>query len=150
MLASGTWRGRGSLLAEGQSRGMPVACEVRLERDDEGITVTGHWQRDGAEARELAARVAGNDVGTYTLSLRLDLESLQGTAKLDSPPNLGLLWNDAGSVHATFALFEVSGGYGCRGFVRDGARVFTWEIALSPAERPGGGDNVVSLRGRRR
>ena len=90
---------------------------------------------------------------------RLAGDHLQGTAKLDSPPNLGLLWNDSGSIHATFALFAVSRGYGFRGFVRDaapsargdsGGCVFTWEVAFSLKQEVVKGDNVVSLHRRRR
>jgi hypothetical protein len=157
MLESGQWLGRGSVLAEGQSRGRPVECQVLVERDDTGATLSGAWQAEGEPKREFAIRLASNDVGTYTLSLQVAGDGLQGTAKLESPPNLGLVWNDAGSVHATFALFSISRGYGFRGFVRDasdpaaagGGRVFTWEVAFSLKQEVVKGDNVVSLRRRR-
>ncbi len=150
MLRDGHWTGRGSILADGQSRGQPVECEVDVLRDEKGVTVTGQWRQAERNDRDVSVRVAGNEVGTYTLAVRLNGETLQGTAKLDSPPNLGLLWNDAGSVHATFALFEVAGGFGFRGFVRDGTRVFTWEMAMSMRPGPAHGGNVVSLPRRRR
>ncbi len=149
MLRDGHWAGRGSVLADGQSRGQPVECEVEVLRDDQGITVRGQWRQEQTD-RDVSVRVAGNEVGTYTLVVRLNGETLQGTAKLDSPPNLGLVWNDSGSVHATFALFEVTGGFGFRGFVRDGARLFTWEMAMSMRSGPPHGGNVVSLPRRRR
>ncbi|HEX7034520.1 MAG TPA: hypothetical protein VF210_02020 [Pseudomonadales bacterium] len=156
-LESGHWLGRGSLLAEGQSRGQPLDCHVLVQRDEEGVTITGGWQLQGEPETELVVRLASNDVGTYTLTVSVAGDRLQGTAKLDSPPNLGLLWNDSGSVHATFTLFAVSRGYGFRGFVRDsgtrgsnGGRVFTWEIAFSLKQEVMKGDNVVSLHRRRR
>jgi hypothetical protein len=158
LLESGQWLGRGSLLGEGQSRGQPIECEVLIQRDDEGLTLTGHWRGEGDPERDFVARVASNDVGTYTLSMRLAGLHLQGTAKLDSPPNVGLLWSDSGSVNATFALFAVSRGYGFRGFVRDCAtgsgsgigRLYTWEVAFSLKQEVVKGDNVVSLHRRRR
>lgn len=158
-LESGQWLGRGSLLAEGQSRGQPVECHVLVQRDDEGVTLTGGWRGQGDPEVDFVVRLASNDVGTYTLTMRLGADHLRGTAKLDSPPNLGLLWNDSGSVHATFALFAISRGYGFRGFVRDGgngaeavsgSRVFTWEVAFSLKQEVVKGDNVVSLHRRRR
>ena len=158
-LESGRWIGRGSLLAEGQSRGRPIECDVVVQRDDEGVTLTGGWRVDDAAESEFVVRLAGNDAGTYTLTMRLAGDHLQGSAKLDSPPNVGLLWNDSGSVHATFALFAVSRGYGFRGFVRDAGmagaggpgtgRVFTWEVAFSLKQEVVKGDNVVSLHRRR-
>ena len=159
-LESGQWLGRGSLLAEGQSRGQPVECHVLVQRDEEGVTLTGGWRGQGSDESEFVVRLASNDVGTYTLTMNLAGDHLQGTAKLDSPPNLGLLWNDSGSVYATFALFAISRGYGFRGFVRDaghaaaprdgGGRVFTWEVAFSLKQEVVKGDNVVSLHRRRK
>lgn len=166
MLENGQWLGRGSVLVEGQSRGLPVECQVQVERDHTGVTLTGAWQAQGEAEQPFQARLASNDVGTYTLSLYLGGDRLHGTAKLDSPPNLGLLWNDSGTLHATFALFTVSRGFGFRGFLRDcsapggGAgsagssaergRVFTWEVAFSLRQEVLKGDNVVSLRRPRR
>lgn len=154
MLQSGQWLGRGSVLAEGQSRGMPVECHVRVEQDQTGMTLSGGWQPQGEAEQAFQVRLASNDVGTYSLTLHLGAVRLLGTAKLDSPPNLGLLWNEAGSVHATFALFSVSRGFGFRGFVRERAgpgegRVFTWEVAFSLKQEVVKGDNVVTLRRRR-
>ena len=159
MLESGQWLGRGSLLAEGQSRGLPLECELQIERDADGVTLTGEWQIEGEAAQGIAIRLASNDVGTYTLSARLGPRRLDGTAKLDSPPNLGLVWEEdegrAGNgLYATFALFSISRGYGCRGFLRDAdaagtRRVFTWEIAFSLKQDVLKGDNVVSLHRRR-
>jgi hypothetical protein len=162
LLENGQWLGRGSLLGEGESRGRTLECEVVVQRDDGGLTLSGHWQVQGASATEFIARVAANDVGTYVIGLRLAGAppaglNLQGTAKLDSPPNVGMLWSDSGTLHASFALFAVSRGYGCRGFLRDGAsgdagsgRLFTWEIAFSLRQEVVKGDNVVSLNRRRR
>ncbi|MEQ8859405.1 MAG: hypothetical protein RIC56_12230 [Pseudomonadales bacterium] len=155
MLESGQWLGRGSLLGESQSRGQPLECRALVQRDDGGVTLTGAWLAQGDPEREFVVRLAGNDVGTYTLTVQVGGERLQGTAKLDSTPNLGLLWNDSGTLHATFALFSVSRGYGFRGFLRDATAggdgaVCTWEVAFSLKQDVVKGDNVVSLHRRRR
>lgn len=155
MLESGQWVGRGSLLAEGQSRGLPLACHLLIERDADGVTLTGGWQAEGEAEQGIAIRLASNDVGTYTLNARFGARRLDGTAKLDSPPNLGLVWEEGDGLYATFALFSISRGYGCRGFLRDAdaggvRRVFTWEIAFSLKQEVLKGDNVVSLHRRRR
>jgi hypothetical protein len=148
-LQPGRWTARGSLLAEGESRGRTLSCDVQVQRDDDGCTLTGAWQLPDEPAREFVLRVVANDVGTYTLGMRMAGDGLQGTAKLDSAPNLGLMWNDAGSVHVTFALFPLTRGYGLRGFARDGGHVYTWEMSFSLHQETVRGDNVVSLRRRR-
>ncbi len=155
ILDSGHWLGRGSVLAEGQSRGGTVECHVLVQRDDGGATITGTWQLEGAAEQDFQVRLAGNEVGTYSLQGGFGADGLAGTAKMDSPPNLGLLWNASGSLHATFSLFPVARGYGFRGFVRDAggpgeARLFTWEVAFSLKQERVTGGNVVTLRRRRR
>lgn len=157
MLESGHWLGRGSVLAHGQSRGRPVVCHVLVQRDNSGATLTGTWQLEGGVEADFQVRLAGNDVGTYSVSVQLPGEELSGVAKLDSPPNLGLLWNDSGALYATFSLFSVSRGYGFRGFLRDadgsgadGGRVSTWEVAFSLKQETVKGNNIVSLHRRRR
>lgn len=154
-LESGHWLGRGTVLADGQSRGRAVECRVFVRRDDDGVTLTGGWHVQSEPESEFGVRLAPNESGTYSLLLQIAGEHLRGTAKLDSPPNLGLLWNDGGNAHATFALFAVPRGYGFRGFVRDVAaggngRLFTWEMAFSLKQELVKGDNVVSLHRRRR
>lgn len=153
LLESGRWVGRGSVLAEGRSRGVPVDCRIRVSRDDDGATITGHWQLDDGAERDFVVRVASDHSGTYTISLRLAEELLHGTAKLDSPPNAGLVWNDGGTLHASFALFALARGCGFRGFVREAGnpgRLHTWEIAFTLEQESITGDNVVSLQRRRR
>ena len=150
ILRPGHWLGRGSVLVDGMSLGRTVECDARVEADDTGLTVNADLAFQDDEKRTINLRVAGNDVGTYTLRLASSGEVFHGTAKLDSPPNLGLLWNDSETVHLTFALFAVSEGYGCRGFLRDGETTYTWEVAFSLKQEVVKGDNVISLARRRR
>ena len=147
----GHWLGRGSVLVEGFSLGKTIECDARIEQDRGGLIVSAELKFQDGERENLGVRIAGNDVGTYTIRLQSAGEVFHGTAKLDSPPNLGLLWNDSETVHLTFALFAVSNGYGCRGFLRDGDTTYTWEMAFALKQEVVKGDNVVSLsrRGRR-
>jgi hypothetical protein len=132
------------------SLGKTVECDARVEADESGLVVNAELAFQDGERRNLNVRVAGNEVGTYTLRLSSSGEVFHGTAKLDSPPNLGLMWNDSETVHLTFALFAVSNGYGCRGFLRDGDTTHTWEVAFSLKQDVVKGDNVISLARRRR
>ena len=151
ILSPGHWLGRGSVLVEGYSLGRTVECDARLEQDEGGLILNADLKFQDDEQRQVGARIAANDVGTYTLRLQAGGEVYHGTAKLDSPPNLGLLWNDSETVHLTFALFEIPGGFGCRGFLHDAEATFTWEVAFALKQEVVKGDNVVSLhRGPRR
>jgi len=148
----GHWLGRGSLLVEGFSLGRTIECDARLEKDEGGLTVSAELKFQDGGRRTLGVRIAANDVGTYTLRLQSGGEVFHGTAKLESAPNLGLLWNDSETVFLTFAVFPVQTGCGCRGFLRDGDTTYTWELAFSLKQDVVKGDNVVSLnrRGPRR
>ena len=148
ILQPGHWLGRGSVLVEGFSLGQTVECDARVEQDEEGFIVNAELKSQDGDRKLLGLRIAGNEVGTYELRLKTPAEVFHGSAKLDSPPNLGLLWNESETVHLTFALFSISGGYGCRGFLRDGETTYTWEVAFSLKQDVVKGDNVISLRGR--
>jgi hypothetical protein len=150
ILKAGHWLGRGSVLIEGMSLGRTIECDARVEADEAGLVLNAELTFQDGARRTLNLRVAGNEVGTYTLRLSSAGEVFHGSAKLDSPPNLGLMWNDSETVHLTFALFAVSGGYGCRGFLRDGETTYTWEVAFSLKQDVVKGDNVISIDRRRR
>ena len=116
--------------------------------DEGGLTVSAELRFQDGERRTLGVRVAANEVGTYALRLQSGGEVFHGSAKLESAPNLGLLWNDSETVFLSFTLFPVQSGHGCRGFLRDGGTNYTWELAFSLKQDVVKGDNVVSLRGR--
>jgi hypothetical protein len=75
--------------------------------------------------------------------------ALDGIAKLESEPNVCLLWNQGQTQSATVSLFVVDTGIGCRGFLREADKIVTWEILFRPTQQVVGGDNVVSLMRRR-
>jgi hypothetical protein len=149
LLESGQWLGKGSLLAEGQSRARPIECDLLVRREEGAIDLSGQWSEPGGAAHAFSARAVINEAGTYTVGMRLEADRLQGAAKLDSPPNAGLLWNDAGILYTSFALFAIAGGYGFRGFLRDGRNLYTWEIAFRLKQEVARGPNVISLQRRR-
>jgi hypothetical protein len=150
LLAAGSWLGKGSLLLEGRSLGETIEAQAQIDTDETGLSVRLELAL-GDKTHQVLVRIAANDVGTYVLNVRSDMAAtLLGTAKLDSEPNLGLLWDDEQSITATFSLFSRPGGLGCRGFVRSDTATYTWEIAFARKQHVVKGDNVVSLRGRRR
>lgn len=151
ILNPGSWLGKGSLLVEGASLGLPLEADLVVEEVNEGISISGSLEQQDRTPGEVSVRIVPNDVGTYTLDVYVLGVALQGTAKLESVPNLGMLWNDDSKVQATCALFEVrGGGYGCRGFIRDQRTTYTWELAFHLKQHVVKGDNVVSFDRRRR
>lgn len=151
IIKPGHWLGRGTLLHErGSSTGTKIECDLRVEQDDDGMNVTGTVRVEGEGSQDLSVRIVENDVGTFTLDVRLGAAALAGTAKLASAPNLGLVWNEIHSCFASFALFTERDVRGCRGFARDGHSTCTWEIPFKLKQDVVGGKNVVSFKPRRR
>ena len=146
LLRAGHSLGRGSLLVEGFSLGETLECDALIEQDTGSFVINATLKSQRGGVRDFVIRVAGNEVGTYSLRLQAGAEVLTGSAKLDSAPNLALLWNDEESVFATFSLFAISDGIGLRGFLRDGRNTYTWEIAFSEKRDVIKADNVVSMR----
>ena len=149
LLKPGEWSGRGSLLEEGASLGRQIECDLRVEHDRGGFTLVGGYRVKGERSRDLSVRIAPNDVGTYTIVAHLGAVTLDGIAKLESVPNLGLLWTTNNFQHASVALFDVADGYGFRGFSHEIERTLTWEIAFSESRHRVKADNVVTLTRRR-
>ena len=90
----------------------------------------------------LTVWIVADDCGAYTLSVRGTGAAYDGTAKLDSEPNAGLL-RGADGASAAFALFALrDGAYGLRGFAQDEHGMITWELALRPIAAAAIGGNV--------
>ncbi len=149
LLQAGHWLGRGSLLLEGASLGEPLVCDLTIERDSTGLTVTGALELQRTPSNSVSVRVAPNAVGTYVIDARIGGVRLDGVAKLESAPNLGLLWQADGALQATFALFQVAEGCGFRGFLRERDRTLTWEVAFALKQDAIKASNVVTMRRRR-
>lgn len=150
LLQAGHWLGKGSLLVAGQSLGQGISCDVDVSHQDAEFNIGAEIDIKELGARALSIRVVANEEGTYTVDVRTLAGAYSGVAKLESAPNLGMLWNEAGTTYVSFTLFAIQDGYGFRGFLRDAGTTYTWEIAFSLKHEVVGGDNVVSLANRRR
>ena len=148
ILRKGHWFGKGSVLVEGASLGENIEVDLEITEDHDGWTLIGRLM-ESVEG-DISIRVAPNDVGTYTIDARVASVAVDGIAKLESEPNLALLWNEGQTQSVTIALFLTTNGIGCRGFLREGGRTLTWEILFKLKQQVVGGDNVVSLANRRR
>ena len=146
------WFGKGRLLVEGVSLGEEVSLDLSVTEDEGGLTLAGDL--GGEFAGHLSVRVAPDDVGTYVIDAHVSGLSLDGVAKLESEPNLALLWNAGQTQSVSMTLFRANSGIGCRGFWREagvgeGGTTRTWEILFKLKQQVVGGSNVVSLTRRR-
>ena len=148
LLHKGNWLGKGKLLVEGASLGEEVQLDLQITEDEGGTTISGTLEGDFSG--DVSVRVAPDEVGTYIIDARLAGVGLDGIAKLESEPNLGLLWNEGQTQSVSVALFGTGNGIGCRGFWHEGGKSRTWEILFRLKQQVIGGDNVVSLMRRRR
>lgn len=148
ILNKGHWYGTGSLLVEGASLGEDVQVDLEITEDSGGMTLAGRLLGDFEG--DVSIRVAPDEVGTYVIDARVAAVALDGIAKLESEPNLCLLWNEGQTQSVSVALFVTGNGIGCRGFWHEGGRTRTWEILFKLKQQVVGGDNVVSLARRRR
>ncbi len=134
------------MLVDGASIGERVEVDLEITEDHGGLTLSGRLLEDFSGA--VSIRVAPDEVGTYVLDARVGAFALDGVAKLESEPNLGLLWNEGGTQSVSLTLFATGGGVGCRGFLHEGGKTRTWEILFKLKQQVVGGSNVVSLRRR--
>jgi len=147
IIKKGDWSGRGSFIPEGASLGVTVNVELDVQAEAEGWIFRGALS-GGAEG-DILIRIAGNEVGTYAVDVRIADVFMEGVAKLESEPNLALLWDVSASQTATAALFNVDRGIGCRGVFQSGGETLTWEILFRPLQQVVQAHNVVSLNRRR-
>lgn len=154
-LPSGHWHGRGSYLEKGESLTTPFECSFDVVTESVGAHIKGTMVRkaDGS-TRDFGVWITPNDTGTYDVAVQFDAARVAGTAKLDSYPNLGMLWSQGGDLHVAFALFELRSSRGLRGFCKTAERLLSWELAIEETRRAAVRDarNVVSIdpRNRRR
>ena len=128
LIRKGLWTAKGSVVFEGSSLGVPTEVDLEIVEDQDGITLTGNIE--GAGKGDVSIRIGANEVGTYVVDARIGNLALDGIAKLESEPNVCLLWNVGQTQSATMSLFVVDTGIGCRGFFREAGRTVTWEIFL--------------------
>lgn len=147
LIRKGLWSAKGSVVYEGSSLGVPLEVDLEVVEDQDGITLTGNLE--GAAQGNVSVRIGADEQGTYVLDVRVGSFALDGIAKLESEPNVCLLWNEGQTQSATANLFVVDTGIGCRGFFREAGKIVTWEILFRPTQQVVSGDNVVSLMRRR-
>ena len=148
LLKKGSWLGRGKLLVEGASLGEEVQVDLQVSEDEGGFTLSGQLEKDFSG--DVSIRVAPDEVGTYIIDARVAGVALDGIGKLESEPNLCLLWNEGQTQSVSVTLWATSGGIGCRGFWHEAGKTRTWEVLFKLKQQVVGGDNVVSLARRRR
>ena len=148
ILNKGLWYGKGSVLVENASLGESVEVDIEVTEDEEGYTISGSLL--DSYTGEVSIRVAPNDVGTYSVDARVAGVALDGIGKLESEPNLILLWNEGQTLSVSAAMFMAGNGIGCRGFLRENNRTLTWEMLITLKQQAIKGDNVVSFFPRRR
>lgn len=147
LIRKGLWSAKGSVVYEGSSLGVPLEVDLEVVEDQDGITLTGNLE--GAAQGNVSVRIGADEQGTYVLDAQVGSFALDGIAKLESEPNVCLLWNEGQTQSATANLFVVDTGIGCRGFFREAGKIVTWEILFRPTQQVVSGDNVVSLMRRR-
>lgn len=147
LIRKGLWTAKGSVVFEGSSLGVPTEVDLEIVEDQDGLTLTGTIE--GAGKGDVSIRIGADDAGTYVVDARIGSLALDGIAKLESEPNVCLLWNVGQTQSATANLFVVDTGIGCRGFFREADKTVTWEILFRPTQQVVSGDNVVSLLRRR-
>ena len=89
-----------------------MELDIEVVEDQEGYTISGKLLE--AYSGEVSIRVAPNDVGTYTVDARVAGVGLDGIGKLESEPNLILLWNENQTLSVSATLFVTGNGIGCR------------------------------------
>ncbi len=149
ILEPGHWVGRGSYRPIGETLGCGIDVDFQLREEEAGKLIEGRVESQDGTALDLTVWVVADEVGTYTVSVRGGGVDVDGTAKLEAEPHLGLLWSEDGGTHITFALFAARDAIGLRGFSRAGPAILTWEVAIYPRREVVIGDNVVAFDTRR-
>ena len=151
LLAPGRWIGRGSFLAKGQSLGTNIECSFDVASEEVGTHIKGELiVREGAGRFPLAIWITPNDTGTYDIAAQFGSANLEGTAKMESYPNLAMLWSPRNDLQVSCALFDLRSGRGCRGFSRSPKDQLTWEMVLREELSAVPANNVVTLRARKK
>ena len=146
LIRKGLWSAKGSVVYEGSSLGVPLEVDLEVVEDQDGITLTGNLE--GAAQGNVSVRIGADEQGTYVLDAQVGSFALDGIAKLESEPNVCLLWNEGQTQSATANLFVVDTGSAVAAFSGSGKnRDLGNSVSSDPTS--GVGDNVVSLMRRR-
>lgn len=149
ILEPGHWVGKGSYRPIGETLGCGIDVDFQLREEDAGKLIEARVESQDGVGLDLTVWIVADEVGTYTVSVRGGGVDVDGTAKLEAEPHLGLLWSEDGGTHIAFALFEARDAIGLRGFSRAETAVLTWEVAIYPRREVVSGDNIVAFDSRR-
>jgi hypothetical protein len=151
LLAPGRWIGRGSYLEKGESLGITVECLFDVASEDIGTHIKGELTiRDTSARFPFGIWITPNDTGTYDVAAQYGSANLEGTAKMESYPNLAMLWSAGNDLQVSCALFDLRSGRGCRGFSRSAKTQITWEMVLREERMAAPANNVVALPARKK
>jgi hypothetical protein len=152
LFTPGGWVGRGSFLEKGQSLGTTVDCNFDVTSEQVGTHIKGELTIKEISAKHsFAVWITPNDTGTYDVAAQFGSANLEGTAKMESYPNLAMLWGTSGDLQVSCTMFDLRGGRGFRGFSRSGKSQLTWEMVLREDRVATTATNVVTLgTGRKR
>jgi len=151
LLPPGKWVGRGSYLGKGQSLGISIECTFDVASEDVGTHIKGELSvRDDATRYPFGIWITPNDTGTYDIAAQFGAANLEGTAKMESYPNLAMLWSAGNELQVACALFDLRTGRGCRGFSRSAKMQLTWEMVLREERSAVPANNVVALRAKKK
>ena len=146
LMTPGGWVGRGSFLEKGQSLGTTIDCSFDVTSEEVGTHIKGELTiKDSSTKHAFAVWITPNDTGTYDVAAQFGGANLEGTAKMESYPNLGMLWGTRGDLQVSCTMFDLRGGRGFRGFSRTDKSQLTWEMVLREDRVATTATNVVSL-----
>ena len=130
LLSKGLWLGKGRIRPSGISLGDEVEADVQVSEDDEGISLSGAFS--GAFNGTFSIRIAPDETGTYVVDARVGAFALEGMGKLESEPNLCLLWNEGGTQKCNRCTFCSSSRHWLSWFfARRGADVDLGNVAAA-------------------
>jgi len=146
LLAPGAWTGRGSFLEKGQSLGTTIECSFDVTSEQVGTHIKGELTvKEGSARHAFGVWITPNDTGTYDVAAQFGGANLEGTAKMESYPNLAMLWGTRGDLQISCAMFDLRAGRGFRGFSRSSKGQLTWEMVLREDRVATTASNVVTF-----
>lgn len=156
ILHEGKFFGRGSLVTDHSSLGIPVNVQVALEQGNDGLIINGEFtvgdEQEELRTHAISGTIRANDHGQYDLYLRSGPLQLEGRAKLQALPASALCWDDETKTQVALTLFPFEKGYAIRSISRRDNHSYSFEVTLQPlkstAAAPEGRSNVVTLRPR--
>ena len=130
LLDRGVWLGKGSWRITTDSSTVAFDASIQIQELEQGLDIQVDLATVTGLRQQYKVWVAPDETGMYTVSLIGDGIELDGAAKLESTPHLGLLSSAKTDDTLAITLFETREAYGVRGFFKRNQDVFTFELAL--------------------